>query len=65
MTMTRKKRRLYVQQKAMGACLLLLCGLLIWLACTGTTTADNDGTAVLLLFPLALYLLTTRKIVIK
>ena len=48
----------------MGACLLLLCGLLIWLTYTGTTTADNDGTAVVLLLPLALYLLTTQKIVI-
>ena len=62
--MTRRKRRLYAQQKAMGACLLLLCGLLFGLACTGTTTADNDGTAVVLLLPLAVYLLTIKKIVI-
>lgn len=63
--MTRKrKHRLLVQQRLMGACLLLLCALLLWLVLTGTTAADRDGTAVVMLLPLAGYLLTTRKIVI-
>lgn len=58
------RRRLYVQQRAMGLCLLLVSGLLLWLAYCGATPLDRDCTAVLLTAPLGAYLLTTKKLVI-
>lgn len=57
------KRRLYIQQRAMGLGLLLVSGLLLRLAYTGTTATDRDATAVLLTIPLGLYLLFTKEII--
>ena len=66
--MTKKQRRIYrrkmVMQKLMGLGLLACCGVLLWMCSTGTTMADRDGTAVVLLAPLALYMLFTKEIVI-
>lgn len=57
-------RRLYIQQRAMGLCLLAISGLMLWLASSGTTPEQRDGTALLLTVPLGLYLLTTKHHVI-
>lgn len=66
--MTRNERRRYRQklreQKIMGLVLLACCVMVCILCSTGTTMADRDGTAVLLIAPLGLYLLFTKDIVI-
>ena len=66
--MTRNQRRLYkkklLEQRLMGLGLLACCGVQLWMCSTGTTMADRDGTAVVLLAPLALYMLFTKEIVI-
>lgn len=66
--MTRNQRRLYkkklLEQCLMGLALLACCGVLLWICSTGTTMADQDCTAVVLLAPLALYMLFTKEIVI-
>ena len=58
--MTRNQRRLYkkklLEQRLMGLGLLACCGVLLWMCSTGT--------AVVLLAPLALYMLFTKEIVI-
>ena len=58
------KRRLRLEQRLMGLALLVICGFMLWLCSTGTTMEDRDGTAVVLLAPLALYMIFTKKIVI-
>lgn len=66
--MTRNQRRLYrrkmVEQKLMGLGLLVVCAFVLWLCSTGTTPEDQDATALVLLTPLALYMLFTKEIVI-
>lgn len=57
-------RRLYIQQRAMGLCLLAISGLMLWLASSGTTPEQRDATALLFTIPLGLYLLTTKHLVI-
>lgn len=60
----RTLRRLYIQQRAMGLCLLAISGLMLWLASSGTTPEQRDATALLFTIPLGLYLLTTKHLVI-
>ena len=65
---TRNQCRLYrrkmVEQKLMGLGLLVVCAFVLWLCSTGTTPEDQDATALVLLFPLSLYMLFTKEIVI-
>ncbi len=66
--MTKKQRRIYrrkmVMQKLMGLGLLVCCVLILWLCSAGAIPEEQDATALVLLFPLALYMLLTKKIVI-
>ena len=48
-------------QRLAGAGLLALSVLLLILVSGGTTPDDRDGTAALLLIPLGIYLMTTRR----
>ena len=48
----------------MGLGLLACCVLILWLCSTGTTPEDQDATALVLLLPLALYMLFAKEIVI-
>jgi len=52
------------KQKLMGFALLIMCVLLLWMCCAGRTAEDKDGTVLLLLAPLGLWLLFTKEIVI-
>lgn len=52
------------EQKLMGLGLLVICGFVLWLCSTGTTPEDQDVTAVVLLAPLALWMIFTKEIVI-
>lgn len=52
------------EQKLMAIGLLLVCAVVLWLCSTGTTPEDQDATVVVLLFPLSLYMLFTKEIVI-
>ena len=62
--MQRNIKRLYAQQKVMGATLLTLSLLILFVAFNGVTSADHDCTAALLTLPLGLYLLFTKKIIL-
>ena len=66
--MTRNQRKLYqkkmIEQKLMGIGILACCAFLLWLCSTGITPEDRDGTAVVLLAPLGLWMLFTKEIVI-
>ena len=53
-----------IEQKLMGLALLVICAFVLWLCSTGTTPKDQDATAVVMLAPLALYMLFTKKIMI-
>lgn len=53
-----------VIQKLMGFVLLVICGLMVLMAYHGQTVEDKDCTAVVLLAPLAFYLLFAKEIVI-
>ena len=57
-------KRLRLEQRLMGLALLVICGIAVWLCSTGTTVQDKDATAVVLLAPLALYMIFTKEIVI-
>ncbi|NBH77067.1 hypothetical protein D3Z52_02480 [Clostridiaceae bacterium] len=57
-------RRKMIEQKLMGLGLLACCVLILWLCSTGTTPEDQDATALVLLLPLALYMLFAKEIVI-
>ncbi len=60
----RMRRKKLIEQRLMGLGLLACCALVLWLCHNGTTPADRDATVVLLLAPLALYLLFSKDIVI-
>ena len=66
--MTRNERRIYrrklTEQRLTGLALLILCVGMVWMCATGETTTDRDATAALLLAPLGLWILLTKKIVI-
>lgn len=59
--MTRNERRYYrkkiIEQRLMGLGVLACCALVLWMCSTGVTVEDRDGTAVVLLAPLGLWLL--------
>ena len=57
-------KRLRLEQRLMGLALLVICCIAVWLCSTGTTVQDKDATAVVLLAPLALYMIFTKEIVI-
>ena len=61
---TIKIRKWRIQQILMGIVLLIICGLIVQMARTGLTVEDRDITPVLLLGPLGLYLVFTKKKVI-
>lgn len=52
------------EQKLMGLLLLVICAIVLWLCSGGTTPEDRDATVVVLLVPLGLWMLFTKKIVI-
>lgn len=59
-----ERRRIMRKQRWMGVLLLVISALCLWLCSTGTTMADRDATAVLLVLPLGLYLIFTKQICI-
>ena len=62
-TREEKKRALRLQRR-MGLALLVVCAVLLALALTAPAFEDTDGTPVVLLFPLALWLLLSRDVLI-
>ena len=48
----------------MGLAMLIICAIVLWLCSTGTTPEDQDATAVVMLAPLALWLIFSKEIVI-
>lgn len=63
-TRNQRKQKLMVQQKVMGLVMILITGLILWLALTGVTTEDQDCTAIFITLPLGLWFLFSRKILI-
>lgn len=65
-TYTRNQRRqkLMAQQRIMGLVMILITGLVLWLASTGVTPEDQDCTAIFITLPLGLWFLFSRKILI-
>ena len=67
--MTRNERRYYrkkiIEQRLMGLGVLAYCALVLWMCSTGVTVEDRDGTAVVLLAPLGLWLLFSKQIPIE
>lgn len=57
-------RRKILEQRLYGIGIILLCALALLVASTGTSIEDRDCTAVLLILPLGIYSLFTRKVVI-
>lgn len=53
-----------MEQKLMGLAMLIICAIVLWLCSTGTTPEDQDATAVVMLAPLALWLIFSKEIVI-
>lgn len=53
-----------MEQKLMGLGLLIICAFVLWLCYMGTTPEDQDATAVVMLAPLALWLIFSKEIVI-
>lgn len=52
------------EQKLMGLAMLIICAIVLWLCSIGTTPKDQDATAVVMLAPLALWLIFSKEIVI-
>lgn len=52
------------EQKLMGLAMLIICVIVLWLCSTGTMPEDQDATAVVMLAPLALWLIFSKEIVI-
>ena len=63
MSKSQYKRKI-LEQRLYGIGITLLCAAALWVASTGTSIEDRDCTAVLLIFPLGIYVLFTRKVVI-
>ena len=61
--MTDTKKKLFVQ-KAMGIALLVICAAMLALCAGAASPEEQDTTAVIMLAPLGLWMLFTRKIVI-
>lgn len=66
--MTRTQQRYYrkklFEQRLLALVILACCAVALWLCSTGTTIEDQDATAVVLLAPLGIYSLFTKKIMI-
>lgn len=66
--MTRNQRRRYrkklFEQRMLALGILACCAIVLWMCSTGTTVEDRDATAVVLMAPLGIYALFTKKIVI-
>lgn len=60
----RAYRKKLIMQKVMGLLLLLICGVVIMMASTGVNSADKDVTPILILVPLGLYLVFTKRVII-
>lgn len=58
------RRKKMMEQRLIGLGLLACCVLALWVCSKGTTPVDRDATAVVLLAPLALYMLFTKDLVI-
>jgi tryptophan-rich sensory protein len=52
------------EQKLMGLGMLIICAFVLLLCSMGTTPKDQDATAVVMLAPLALWLIFSKEIVI-
>lgn len=63
MSKSQYKRKI-LEQRLYGIGIILLCALALWVASTGNSVEDRDCTAVLLILPLGIYSLFTRKVVI-
>lgn len=63
MSKSQYKRKIS-EQRLYGIGIILLCALALLVASTGTSIEDRDCTAVLLILPLGIYSLFTRKVVI-
>lgn len=63
MSKSQYKRKI-VEQRFLAIGIILVCVIALWVASTGTSIEDRDCTAVLLILPLGLYTLFTRKVVI-
>lgn len=59
-----RRNKKIMEQKLMGILILVICGIILLLASTGSTPANRDATPVVLLAPLGLYLMFTKKIII-
>lgn len=55
-----QRRRKIIVQKLMGIALIAICAMMFWLA----STEGKDCTAVLLIAPIGLYMLFSKRIVI-
>lgn len=60
----RAYRKKIIKQKVMGLLLLLICGVVIMMASTGTNPEDNDVTSILILGPIGLYLILAKHVII-
>lgn len=60
----RAYRKKLIMQKVMGLVLLLICGVVIMMATTGANPEDKDVTPILILVPLGLYLVFTKRVII-
>lgn len=61
----RLRRRRRWEQRFIGLGALGASGLVIWICSTSETAAEQDGTALLLLIPLALYLIFGHNIILE
>lgn len=63
MTKSRYKRKIF-KQRLCGLGIIMICALIILVASRGVNIEDRDCAAVLLLLPLGVYTLLTRRVVI-
>lgn len=50
-----------IEQRLMGVGLLLICAFVLWMCSTGVTPEDQDAAVVVLLAPLGLWMLFTKR----
>ena len=63
-TRNQLRRKMLMQQRFMGLAMILISGLILWLASTGTNPVDQDCTAIFFTLPLGPWLLFSKKILI-
>lgn len=63
-TRNQLRRKMMMQQRFMGLAMILISGIVLWLASTGTNPVDQDCTAIFFTLPLGLWLLFSKKILI-